>query len=141
MPIISLTQEAIDRGRFPEIGWSPAKLNKVGEQKAAKGESVNWFFEFIMTGGPESKNDNAGRYQTFLVNSAGLSNGIKGAVTMFKTMVGALLGLRMEDVSADDYDTDKLVGKTCWIKIEVSTIDGKLIYQITDFSAEADIPF
>jgi hypothetical protein len=141
MPIISLTQEAIDRGRFPEIGWSPAKLNRVTENKAAKGESVNWYFEFIMTGGPESKSDNAGRYQTFLVNSAGLSNGIKNAVTSFKTMVGSLLGLRSDEVGADDFDTDKLVGKTCWIKIEVSTIDGKLIYQITDFSADADIPF
>jgi len=141
MPIISLTQEAIDRGKFPEIGWSHADLHAVREAKSAKGDSTNFFFEFIMTSGPESKNDNKGRYQTFLVNSLAISNGIKDVITSFKAMIAALMGIKPNDVQADDFDTDKLVGKSCWIKIDVVTIEGKLIYTITDFSADQDIPF
>ena len=141
MPIISLTQEAIDRGKFPEIGWSHAELNAVREAKSAKGDSVNFFFEFIMTSGPESKTDNKGRYQTYLVNSIAIANGIKDVITGFKGMIASLLGIKADEVGSDDYDTDKLIGKSCWIKIDVVTIDGKLIYQITDFSADRDIPF
>ena len=141
MPIISLTQEAIDRGKFPEIGWSHAELNAVREAKSAKGDSTNFFFEFIMTAGPESKADNKGRYQTFLVNSAAIANGIKDVITAFKSMIAALMGIKPDDVQADDFDTDKLIGKSCWIKIDVQTMDGKLIYTITDFSADRDIPF
>lgn len=141
MPIISLTQEAIDRGKYPEVGWSHAELNAVRESKSAKGDSTNFFFEFIMTQGPESKEDNKGRYQTYLVNSLAIKNGIKDVITGFKSMVGALIGIKPDEVGADDFDTDKLVGKTCWIKVDVQTLDGKLIYTITDFSADRDIPF
>lgn len=141
MPIISLTQEAIDRGKFPEVGWSHAELNAVREAKSAKGDSTNFFFEFIMTQGPESKEDNKGRYQTYLVNSLAVKNGIKDVITGFKSMIGALNGIKPDEVGGDDYDTDKMIGKTCWIKIDVQTLDGKLIYTITDFSADRDIPF
>lgn len=141
MPIISLTQEAIDKGKYPEIGWSLAELHEVREAKASSGTSTNYFFEFIMLNGPERKEDNKGRYQTYLVNSAALKSGIKDVVTNFKSMIAALNGIKPDNVSPDDYDTDKLKGKTCWIKIEVQTQDGKLIYSITDFSADQDIPF
>lgn len=141
MPMISLTQEAIDRGKYPEIGWSNAELHEIREAKAASGTSINYFFEFVLLSGPENKEDNKGRYQTFLVNSAGLKNGNKNAVTMFKNMVAALNGSRPDEIGADDYNTDHLKGKTCWIKIEVQTQEGKLIYSVTDFSADAEIPF
>lgn len=139
MPVISLTQEAIDRGKTPEKGWSPAILHDVTEQKAKSQTSVNYFFEFELTGGPDNKKDNTGRYITFMVNSAGLAKGL--GVEDFKRMIAALLEIKPSEVSPDDYDTDKLKEKTCWVKIDIETLDGKLVARISDFTRSSDIPF
>lgn len=146
MPLISLTQETLDRGKLPEIGWSPAKLNNSTENKAATGNSTNYFFEFICTGGPEKKTTNTGRYITTMFNSKALaldgSRGIPDVIAKFNVMVAALLGIHVDEVVPDDYDTDKWVGKTCWVKIEIMPDNnGKLVTMITDFSSEAEVPF
>lgn len=139
MPVISLTQDAIDRGKTPEKGWSPAELHDVTEQKAKSGTSVNYFFEFELTGGPENKTDNAGRFITFMVNSSGLAKGL--GVEDFKRMISALLDIKPNEVAADDYDTEKLKGKTCWVKIDIETVDGKLVARPSDFTRSTDLPF
>jgi membrane protein involved in colicin uptake len=139
MPVISITQEMQDRGKTPEKGWSPAILEDTREQKAKTGDSINYFFEFQLTGGPEKKEDNNGRYQTFMVNSAGLSKGL--GMEDFNRMIAALLEIKPSEVKPDDYDTDKFKGKQCWVKIDMQTVDGKLKSYISDFSSYSEIPF
>lgn len=147
MPLIKLTQEAIDRGKLPEAGWSPAKLNDVTEFPAANKESVNWLFEFNCTGGPERKDDNSGRFQNVLFNAKalGIGDGNKGipqAIELFQRMIAALLGIHFNEVTPDSYDTDVLKGKHCWIKIQPQAdAAGKLSLTIVDFSADQDLPF
>jgi len=146
MPLISLSQEVIDRGKLPEIGWSFAKLNDVTEFKAQSGNSMNYLFEFVCESGPEKSKDNAGRFCNAFFNSKALgadgSKGIASAIDTFLNMIAALQGITKTEVQPDDYDTDKLKGKTCWIKIEaVTDQNGKLALSITDFSRDADIPF
>jgi len=146
MPLISLTQEVLDRGKLPEVGWSPAKLNSCNENKASKGDSTNYFFEFICTGGPEKKSVNTGRFITTMFNSKALaldgSRGMPDVINKFTTMAASLLGVHIDELSPDDYDTDKWVGKTCWIKIEIMPDNtGKLVTMITDFSSDTEVPF
>jgi len=146
MPLISLTQETLDRGKTPEVGWAPAKLNRSEESKSSKGDSVNYFFEFICTGGPEKKTINTGRYITTMFNSKALgmdgSRGMPDVINLFTLMAASLLGIHTDELQPDDYDTDKWVGKTAWIKIEVlPDNNGKLVSMITDFSMDGEIPF
>lgn len=145
MPIISLTQEAMDRGKRPEIGWSPAELSDVTEFEAQNKESMNWLFEFRCMGGPEKATTNNGRYISILFNAKAIGvigKGIPEAIKDFQKMIAALLGIAYREVSPDNYDTDKLLGKACWIKIGAGTDrDGKLTLSITDFSTSNDVPF
>ena len=146
MPLISLTQETIDRGKLPEIGWSQMMLNDVTEFKAQSGNSVNYLFEFMCLAGPEKKEDNKGRYINAFFNSKALgsdgSKGIADVINQFILMICALQGIKRSELAPDDYDTDKLRGKMCWGKIEaVTDQNGKLAMAITDYSPEHDIPF
>lgn len=137
--IISLTQEAIDRGKKAEAGWSPAILNKIEDKKSTKGNSTNYWFEFELTGGPENKEDNKGRFCTFMLNSIGMVNGM--AVEDFTNMIAALTDQLPKDIVPSEYDLERLVGNGCWVKVDVKTVDGKIVAQIVDFSRTGDIPF
>jgi hypothetical protein len=152
MPIIVLSQEAIDNSKQPEIGWSPAKLVGVNEAptKEGKENSVNYFFTFILEGGPEKEMKNAGRTVTRFFNNHALGMGGNGSksgvpelVHLYRTMISALLGLTsFEETKAGSYDTDKLIGKTCWVHVNWSQpYKGKSNLTAVDFSAYGDIPF
>lgn len=149
MPLISLSQEVIDRGKLPEVGWSLARLNDVVEFKAAQGNSTNYLFEFVIEHGPEKSDKNSGRYCSTLFNSKALgmgegSKGVPDVINKFVLMVSGLLGINKSELEADDYDTDKLKGKSCWIKIEAITDqNGKLGMGISDYtsSQSGNVPF
>lgn len=146
MPLISLSQEVIDRGKVPEIGWSHGKLNDVTEFKSSAGNSMNYLFEFVLDQGPEKRDDNKGRYINAFFNSKALgadgSKGIADVINQFLLMIAALQGISRSEVTPDDYDTDKLKNKECWMKIEaVTDQNGKLATAITDFSSSIEIPF
>lgn len=139
MPLISLTQDAMDRGKTPETGWSTLILDACRENKAKETNSINYFFEFECESGPENKEDNKGRYVTFMINSAGMDKGL--GTEDYVRMVAALQGILPKEVAPADHDTDKMIGLKCWGKIEIITRDSKPRAVITDFCRLADQPF
>ena len=147
MPLISLSQEVIDRGKIPEIGWSHGTLNDVTEFKAQSGNSMNYLFEFVLDQGPEKQTTNKGRYINSFFNSKALgqgenTKGVPEVIEKFVLMVAALQGITKAEVKADDYELDALKGKECWLKIEAITDqNGKLAIAITDYTSSIEIPF
>jgi len=149
MPVINITQEMMDHSKEPEAGWSLAILNAINEAPAASGgNSVNFFFEFKLLNGPGKEETNRGRFKTTFFNNKALglvpgSKGVPDVKDKLINMVASLQGIRKSELSPDQYDLDKLVGKECFIKIEAS-VDGtgKLISVVTDFSStNDDVPF
>ena len=145
MPIITLTQEALDRGKQPDTGWSFAKLTGVNEFKSKDNKSTNFGFEWRCESGPEHRKDNAGRYVTKIINAKALGmgdgRGVPNVIYKFQVMIAALNGIHLNEVKPDNFDTDKLIGKSCYINIQNSIVNDQVQLDITDYASEIDVPF
>ena len=128
MPIINITQKDINRMQQPEKGWHLAELTSVEEKASKDKASINWNFEFeIKNGGSE------GRFAYAGVNS-------KAPMIVLGPMSSALNNIPLNEVQPGNLDTDKLIGKKCWIEIIEEMYDGKIVKKIKDFATETSRP-
>jgi len=144
MPIlVNLTQDVMDRGKEPELGWSYAALTSVDELTTKIGVvyQTEWTIEY----GPEKNAANKGLFVSvgFPAKFLGQAGGkpIKDTVYKFKNMIASLNGIKTDQLSPDQYDLEALKGKSCWIKIDLATWSDRQQITITDFSRDAEIPF
>lgn len=130
MPIINITQKDIDRQKPPENGWHLAELQNCVEEASKDGKSINYKFEYQVVDG-----NSLDRYAYTQANSKAI-----GMVML--PMISALLDIPIDDVKKDQYDTDKLLKKRCWIEVFEEPYEGRLIKKIKGFvSANSKPPF
>ena len=148
MPVIKITQDMIDRSKSPEKGWSHGKLVSVNESPSEKKDSINYFYEFQLDQGPEKKDTNKGRFATTFFNSKALgqhegNKGMSDVIESFLRMVAALQGVKRSHLNADEIEQDALIGKECYLHLELKPHwkTQQMQVTITDFSADIDIPF
>jgi hypothetical protein len=149
MPMIKLPTDVLNATRPPENGWSKAQLVKTSENMASNKESMNYYFEFVCLDGPNGSKTNEGRSLNQMYNGKNLGmvpgyNAYQPRVEEFLSMIVALSGKSKLEVLAmeDGYDVDRLVGRTCWIKVSTKADqNGNQQSTIIDYSPDQIVPF
>lgn len=129
MPIIHLSQDDINRSKQPDAGWHHAFLHSVEEGASKDKQSINWTFDFEIDQG-----DNAGRHARDNVNS-------KAVGMRLIPITAALLDIPQDEVKPSDVDTDKLVGKKCWIEVIDRVWNDKIVKNINSYQPDSKSPF
>ncbi len=133
MPIIHLSQKDINKSKACDAGWALFQLLSVEEKASKDKNSVNYTFEFECVNAQNS--DNIGRYVYNMVNSKAPGIGMI-------PMVSALLNIPIDQVTAGDVDSDKLLSKKCWIEVIDEVYEGKIQKRCSAFAAEISrVPF
>lgn len=129
MPIINLSQDDINRSKPPDAGWHKSKLVGVEEKPSKDKQSINWNFDFEIQNGSSE-----GRHAYTGVNS-------KAVGIVLIPMVAALNDIPVDQVQPTQIDTEKLIGKVCYIEVTDSTYEGRIVKKITGFSPDSKPPF
>lgn len=124
MPIIKLTQKDIAKMHPPDAGVYLAELKDVTEGASKDKQSVNWNFEFEIVSDGASQ----GRYAYTNANS-------KAPAMTMGPLISAINDIPISEVKADDYDTDKLLGKRVGIEVVDEIYEGKIVKKIKSFIA------
>ena len=113
MPIIQVGEADIKRQQLPRQGWHKCKLLEVKEEQNKNKDGMNYMFTMEITEGVEVE-------KWCFVRASSKAIGII-AIPFFS----ALLDIPEDQFSPSDYDTDKLIGKECWVEVKDDVYDGK----------------
>jgi hypothetical protein len=119
MPIISISQDELDRQAKVEPGFYVATLRDVTEKANKDKTGTNFIFDFQVT----SEGANTGRHVTTLVSSKAIGLGMI-------PIVCALEDIEPSDFTPQDVNTDKLLGKSCFIEVEHEIYEGRIQVRI-----------
>lgn len=134
MPVINVTQKDINRQKQPDKGWHLAVLDSVEEAASKDKNSINWTFEFQIRPG-DNNDPSAERYARVLCNS-------KAVGIVMIPLSCALLDIPTDQFDPMQIDTDKLLGKECYIEVIDELYEGKIVKKIANFAAlSAKPPF
>lgn len=107
MPIISLTQEQIDRAKKVDPGYHKVTVVSYEEKANSKKDGTNHFFALKVISG-ESNRD---RYINYMASSKALGLSLL-------PFVAAIEQISVDEVVPGDIDTDKLLGRELVIEVE-----------------------
>ena len=126
MPVINITQKDINRQKPADEGWHLLELTSVSEGTSKDKQSVNFVFEFEVTG---DNDPSKGRYVYQLVNS-------KAAGMSLIPMGCAILNIKLDEFNPQEIDTDKWIGKKVWGEIVDRVYEGKIQKNVTNWAPE-----
>lgn len=131
MPIIRISQNAIDRAKPPQAGWHKFKIEKFSEDDSADKKSKNWVFDCPII---ESAVDpaNVGRYGFVRANSKApgmlVSSGFLPAV--YEHPID----------EAFEFNPEEMYGKEFWGEITDGVFNGKTQKNLTAFAPPGEKP-
>lgn len=132
MPIIKITQNAIDKSKPPQSGWHKFRVEKFSEDDSADKKSKNWVFDCPIIESSVSS-DNIGRYGFARFNSK--------AAGMLITS-GFLPSLYEKPIDeAFEFNPEELYGKEFWGFIKDDVYNGKTQKRLEEFAPPSAPPF
>lgn len=134
MPIIKLTQDDINRAKQPDAGWFRLKLTEVSEKPSKDKKSINYNFDFEIIDAPAGAERNVGRHAYTMCNS-------KAPGIMLMPLCSAIYNIPIDEITPDDVNTDKWIGKTLFGEVTEETFEGKIVKRLNTFSPDENPPF
>jgi hypothetical protein len=136
MPIIKITQDAINKSKPPQAGWHKMRIEKFVEtdsidKKTKKGRK-DWVFECpIIESSVDASNVGRYGYARFYSNATG-----------FLLSTGFLPALYEKAIDEEfEFNPDELVGKEFWGEIKDDVYEGKPQKKLENFAPPSSTPF
>lgn len=132
MPIIKITQEAIDRSKPPADGWHLFKVEKFVDAESKDKKSHNYVFESVIIKSSVSE-ENLGRYGFARFNSKA------PGMLISSGFLPALFDRTIEEEF--DFNPEELAGKEFWGEIRSEIYEGKMQKKMDVFAPATKPPF
>lgn len=129
MPIIKITDDAINRSKSPDSGWHLGKIQEFHQEDSKDKKSTNWIFDIVIV----SEGDNAGRYAFARFNS-------KAAGMLVGT--GFLPAALDQPINAGiEFNPEELITKELYIEVGDKVYEGKIQKEIKAYAPASAPPF
>lgn len=123
MPVITVDKAALQAGMPIEPNWYKAVVKGIEAKPSNAGDSINYITTFEITDGAMSGRQPKQKYFN--------SKGMGFMVDFIEAAVGEKVA-RDEDLQLN---TDDLVGKNLWIKVENTTYEGRIQNEVANYAA------
>ena len=123
MPVIKIDKAALQAGMPIEPNWYKATVKSIEHKPSNAGDSINYITVLEINDGPMSGRQPKPKY----FNSKGM-----GYMTDF---VEAAVGEKINRDEDLNIDTDDLVSKNLWIKVENTTFEGRIQNEVQNYAS------